>query len=531
MWCEKKQTKSYILLSSLSVIFFQTTVLAESQYLTSEDFSQVTSVSQLKDVTPGDWAYQALTNLVEKYGCLAGYPNSTFGGEKALSRWEFAAALNSCLGTINQLVQNSEIILQEDIETLSRLERDFETELTAIGTRVDQLDSRVSFLEEHQFSPTTKLYSQVIFSLSDTFGDGVGKDSDQTRTSFGYRIRFNNETSFTGKDTLRVRLQMSNLKNNAPLTGTNMTRLNYDDNSNNIVQIPHVWYRTPLTSSLTLRVGPVGIGYTDLVDTITPATIADDSLGIPSKFGEYNPVYRRGGGGAGFNWMVIDNLELSLGYVAGDAQNPEDGNGLFNGTYHALAQLAWYYDQGAVGFAYSRSYYPGDPNKIELMANTGSFLANQPFGDSISTTGNFYTLQGYYRITPKIQIHAWGGYVGTIANDSGLSNISNGSGETIATEVDDDDRASIWYGLVGLTFPDVGGEGWMPGIVFGVPPKVSSSDVRSDRDTAYHIEAFYRLQVNDYIALTPGFWVIINPENNSRNNTQWVGYLRTSFNF
>jgi len=45
------------------------------------------------------------------------------------------------------------------------------------------------------------------------------------------------------------------------------------------------------------------------------------------------------------------------------------------------------------------------------------------------------------------------------------------------------------------------------------------------------VEAFYRFQLNDNIAITPGFWVIFNPENNARNDTQYVGVLRTTFNF
>ncbi|MFN4865451.1 MAG: porin, partial [Cyanobium sp.] len=43
---------------------------AVNQYSTEE---QVTSVSQFSDVRPTDWAYQALSNLVERYGCVAGY--------------------------------------------------------------------------------------------------------------------------------------------------------------------------------------------------------------------------------------------------------------------------------------------------------------------------------------------------------------------------------------------------------------------------------------------------------------------------
>ena len=48
---------------------------------------QVTSVTQFSDVYPTDWAYQALANLVETYGCVAGYPNGTFRGNRAMTRY------------------------------------------------------------------------------------------------------------------------------------------------------------------------------------------------------------------------------------------------------------------------------------------------------------------------------------------------------------------------------------------------------------------------------------------------------------
>ncbi|MGB1622183.1 MAG: porin, partial [Synechococcus sp.] len=47
-----------------------------SDYASAVDVSnseQVTSVTQFSDVYPTDWAYQALSNLVEQYGCVAGY--------------------------------------------------------------------------------------------------------------------------------------------------------------------------------------------------------------------------------------------------------------------------------------------------------------------------------------------------------------------------------------------------------------------------------------------------------------------------
>lgn len=55
----------------------------------SPPLPQVTNVSELRDVEPTSWAYEALRSLVERYGCLVGYPDRTFRGNKALSRWEF----------------------------------------------------------------------------------------------------------------------------------------------------------------------------------------------------------------------------------------------------------------------------------------------------------------------------------------------------------------------------------------------------------------------------------------------------------
>ncbi|HEY9662689.1 MAG TPA: iron uptake porin, partial [Allocoleopsis sp.] len=65
--------------------------------------AQVTSISQLSDVQPSDWAFQALQSLVERYGCIAGYPDGTYRGQSALTRFEFAAGLNACLDRISEL--------------------------------------------------------------------------------------------------------------------------------------------------------------------------------------------------------------------------------------------------------------------------------------------------------------------------------------------------------------------------------------------------------------------------------------------
>ncbi len=87
----------------------------------NDSMSQVTNVNQLRDVAPTDWAYEALRSLVDRYGCIAGFPNQTYRGSQALTRYEFAAGLNSCLNQIERLIASSESVVREDIDTINRL--------------------------------------------------------------------------------------------------------------------------------------------------------------------------------------------------------------------------------------------------------------------------------------------------------------------------------------------------------------------------------------------------------------------------
>ena len=498
---------------------------------------QVPSVQQLSDVQPTDWAYEALQSLVQRYGCISGYPDSTFRGNSTLTRYEFAASLNACLDRITELIAQSpnNPIQREDLGMLQRLQTDFSTELATLRGRVDELETRTATLESDRFSTTTRLVAEVITAVSDSFGNAVGSDEDESETFFAQRGRLNFESSFTGEDLLRVRLQFGNFfdeDNNSKIalaTGTGMTRLNFDDNKVNQLSVPHVRYYFPINDSLSVAVGPVGIGYTDITNTITPALIADDGNGIPSLFGSYNPLFRRGGGGVGVNWELVEDLTLTVGYLADNPDSPLQDNGLFNGGYNALAHLAYLGERGAIGVAYSHGYAPG--GTVNLTGGTGSNLASSPFGNNIATSNNIVGTQGFYRFSDNFQIHAWGGYIWANAENSGLSAISNGFGNTDSLLVNEGDNANAWYGAIGLSFPDVGGEGNLPGILFGIPPHVDSSDVREENDRAYHLEAYYRLRVNDNISVTPGVWAIFNPENNSDNDTQYVGVLRTTFNF
>jgi Carbohydrate-selective porin, OprB family/S-layer homology domain len=176
----------------------------------SHTMSQVTSVSQLSDVQPTDWAFTALQSLVERYGCIVGYPNSTYQGNRALSRYEFAAGLNVCLDRLSELMasRTADLVTQEDLATLQRLQTEYATELKTLRGRVDSLEARTTTLEAQQFSTTTKLEGEAVFFAADVFGADVGK---QNNTVLQDRVDLDLVTSFTGSDRLLVQLEAGNV--------------------------------------------------------------------------------------------------------------------------------------------------------------------------------------------------------------------------------------------------------------------------------------------------------------------------------
>jgi hypothetical protein len=490
-------------------------ILNSSNEIDSDSLDQVTNVSQLRDVSPGDWAYEALRSLVERYGCIAGYPDGTFRGNRAMTRYEFAAGLNSCLQQIEQLITGNtgNFARREDLETLQRLVQDFQPELTAIGARVDKLEERVAFLEDRQFSTTTKLRSEIIFAAADVFGNenaATGNDLNE-QTTFSYRVRQSFLSSFTGKDRLRIRLQSANFASSRG--GSNITNLNFGSNTNNDVRLNKLEYRFPIGDNTRVWLTTHNMNLDDVADTLAPFT-NEYATGSLSQFGGYAPIYwTSGGAGAAISHNFSNKLNLVAYYSAGNANNPNEGQALFNGQYVAATQLTFRpSDNAAIGLAYANSYFPGADTGY-VSGGAGSALADNPFQGNATSTDSVAVL-GTWRIIPALNLEGWGMY--TRAQAQGGTR--------------DGDTADIWNWKLSFAFPDLFKEGNLGVFTVGNPPKAYNIEGGAEDDeTAWFFEAFYKYQFNEYISLTPAVFVITNPEDN--RDPLWVGILRLGFTF
>jgi Carbohydrate-selective porin, OprB family/S-layer homology domain len=146
-----------------------------SSMMNSADVAQVSSVSELTDVDPNTWAFQSLKSLVERYGCIEGYPSKKYLGNRPLSRYEFAAGLNSCLDKLGEQIAaaSNNLATKDDLLALQRLQEEFKSELAALKGRTDALEAKTKELEANQFSTTTKLDGSVVMAIT---GDSAGGD-------------------------------------------------------------------------------------------------------------------------------------------------------------------------------------------------------------------------------------------------------------------------------------------------------------------------------------------------------------------
>lgn len=485
----------------------------------SNELIQVTS-SPLTDVQFTDWALLALQSLVERYGC-GGYPDGTYRGDRALTRYD-AAGLNACLERINQLLvatATTNPIAREDLLALQQLQKHF-TAVASLQGRVDALEVTTAELGTNQFSTTTRLNGVVNLAITDIpAGEGDNEATLQART----RLVFN--TSFTGRDLLVNRIAAGNAVIPNLAGGTSevvQTHQWYGNFNNDFFQVT-LYYLFPIGEKLLALVTPAGGLHADYT---LPADFLfedfDAGTTSLSTFAQRNPIYRLGGGsGVAFLYNISDSLSLSAGYYAGEAFNAAAGRGLFNGTYSALAQVAWkptkqltlsaayhhgYFSQGQFGFG------DNSPAFVVLGNYAGTGVVNDTLAQ-FPTVTNSYAAQASWRVSSNFAIAGWVGLTDVRA-------IGVGDGE-------------VWNYALTLAFPDLGKEGSLGGLVIGAQPYLASLGgvAPFSNDTPVHVEAFYKYQLTDNIAITPGIIWLTAPNQNTDNEDIIITTLRTTFTF
>jgi hypothetical protein len=533
--------------ASLNEVAPNTNNIDSRELLDSSTLDQITSVSQLSDVQPTDWAYQALQSLVERYGCIVGYPDGAFKGQRALTRFEFAAGLNACLNRVSEIIASStaNLATKEDLATLQRLQEEFAAELASLRGRVDGLEARTAELEASQFSTTTKLSGTTIFTVADVFGGSGGRNV----TVGQYRTNLDLTTSFTGRDLLTASLWAGNIPAIDPGVGFNLPgetvgrieipsaegtlSSQFGANTNNNLGLVAVAYTFPVGEQLLVTVAPGGfLPLYSVAPTLNPyLDDSDGGTGAISVFGERNAIYSLGaGGGLSLNYFLGRQLRFSAGYLADGLGigNPNPGSGLFNGGYSAIGQITWtpapsfsiaatyingYFPGGRFGFNYNSFGVAGTSVANTLAGQTR--LSAQRLFQFEPVISNSYGVQATFQPSPGFAISGW-------------------FGATYARLIQQGDGQILNYALT-FAFLDLGKQGNLLGLVVGAEPYLTrfrGGDPEDfETDIPFHIEAFYRYQLTDNISITPGVIWLTAPNQDNNNPDDVIATLRTTFKF
>ncbi len=501
--------------------------------------AQVTSVSQFSDVQPTDWAFQALQSLVERYGCIAGYPNSTYRGNRALTRYEFAAGLNACLDRVNELIATAtaDLVTKQDLTTLQRLQEEFSAELATLRGRVDSLEARTAELEANQFSTTTKLAGEAIFAVTDAFG---GKTDSANNTVFQNRVRLSLNTSFTGKDILTTRLSSGNatgfaLKDKANVTSNTAEgtqTFNVGSTGNNAVKLDRLTYETPIGPAQ-VYIAATGGQHSHYAAVNNPYFFdkTDGGNGALSTFASENPIYRIGGGaGIGVSIPfspkiglgILKPSSLTLGYLASNANNPGTNTGLTNGSYAALGQLnVAVGDRVALAATYTHGYHTAGSSLFDggigINNVAGSGIVGTGSVNTLSATkassSNSYGISAAFRPSDKLSISGFVSYHSVLGEGPGSIG-----------------KYQAWSYGAGVALPDFGKKGNVLGIFAGAQP-YALNRFGGDTKVPYQIEGFYKYRLSDNISVTPGVIWLTAPGQSNNTDNAIIGTVRTTFTF
>jgi hypothetical protein len=536
----------------------------ESSQTDPDIMAQVTSVSQLSDVQPTDWAFQALQSLVERYGCIAGYHDGTYRGNRALTRYEFAAGLNACLDRVNELIAtaSADVVDKQDLDTLQALQAEFAAEIATMRRRVDALETQTAELEANQFSTTTKLTANIFLNVTGAFADGDitaegtsvfvparGADgrpvrrtiSDDPNVTFSDYLFLNFNTSFTGKDSLVTQLVAGNGNSPANTFASaglfNTFGVPYTDQkgvtgADNNVIVRELFYSFPVGESLQFTVGPRvnWFRHFDNNRFTLYLTGASSYNSIGSTL--LNSVDR--GSGAVVAWEINDQVKLTAGYLgenteflSGSAFNTSSNpsQGLFKPTNTITAELAFAPGKNLnLRFLYNRSNIQAVNGRVGGAIGEPIYgFVDDGFGGSIEdATADTWNFNFDWLVTQGIGLFGRYTYAST--------NVKPTTDGRLDGEVD------VQAIQAGLAFPDLGKEGAL--LTFSYLRPFAVLDGRNflvsgggDGGVQYEFEATYYYPITDNIALVPAFYLIANPNNFSDNPNIYVGNLRAQFKF
>ena len=252
------------------------------------------AANPFSDVTPDDWAFQAVSDLSAQ-GVVEGYPDGSFKGERNMTRYELAQI-------IARLMAKEDQLNAEQQATLDKLAGEYADELANLGVRVANLEKKVGNIS---WSGDARMQYQ--HALND---DGKAKDADV----WSGRMRINVEGQVNDQVTVNGRFV------------TNMYFKNADDDDGNTTmdRINAKW--TPNDATY-VTIGRQGVAL-DVTGTFWDEDAVFDGVaagwdngkvGVEAGYGRFKSAENEAEG-----WSTQDKTEAWYGKLTGHIADAAD---------------------------------------------------------------------------------------------------------------------------------------------------------------------------------------------------------------
>ena len=217
------------------------------------------AANPFSDVSPDDWAYQAVSDLSDQ-GVVEGYPDGTFKGERNMTRYELAQV-------IARLMAREDQLNAEQKATLDKLAGEYADELANLGVRVSNLEKKVGNIS--WFGDARMRWKEKGYNT-----DGSRKDDVwDGRMRINAKAQVNDSTYVRGRFTSNM-----NFKDNA------------DANTKMDVLFVHHQFGDKVGMNLGrnfLTLGQTGMYYDDFFDG-AQLFIGDSKLTLEAGYGRMN---------------------------------------------------------------------------------------------------------------------------------------------------------------------------------------------------------------------------------------------------
>jgi Carbohydrate-selective porin, OprB family len=512
------------------VVFIIFNSLSSTTVRANESIQPI-NLQQPSDLKSNDRVLRAFKLIVDRYDCLAASTETSFVGVASplenrtsqIDRSKFAKDLNSCTEQIQDLAG----VAPADLEILRQLQIEFATELTALKSKLNKLDSDTAKLETQQFSTTTKLTGQAIFAINaGTFGGdriiaprGAIVSSNKPNATSLYRVSLDLNTSFSGTDLLKVRLVSASTgigDNAAGFLEPNFgSVLDFAVPGREQLSLGRLYYTFNPAKDLSVTVGPQIVA-PDFVDRNRYANASFRDFSTAAITNNFILLPRPGGAGAAIDWKPNQSqFSARAVYVAssGAASLPENQQ-FFGGGAANDVRLFPTAGGGSTGGLFGDPYlgvveveYAPTKSLAEpfwkKIAMRLQYSGGQLFGSKFGVAG----VNAEVAISPQVGLFA-----------------RYGSGSYPNTTLGDI-RPQYWS--AGIAVQDLFTKNDLAGI--GIAQPFLLKEVGNSTQTNF--EAFYNIPVNKSLRITPIVQLITNPANQSSNSSIVTATIRAVFSF